>query len=58
VTSRAKRINSWQEPLEHVSRAKKFMERFGVHEAHPDEYMLPSNEQKEWDDLLKKILGG
>jgi chemotaxis methyl-accepting protein methylase len=57
VASRAKRTSSWQEPLEHVSRAKKFMERFGVHEAHPDEYLdkLPSNEQKEWDELLKKI---
>jgi hypothetical protein len=57
MASRAKRTNSWQEPLEHVSKAKQFMERFGVHEAHPDEYLEPlkPNEEKDWDDLLKRM---
>lgn len=57
MASRAKRINSWDEPLASVARAKRLTERFGLHEAHPDDYLdrLSDKEAKDWDDLLKKI---
>jgi hypothetical protein len=57
VPSRVKRTSSWREPLKNVSRAKEFMERFGVQHAHPDEYLDPltDSEAKDWDDLLKRM---
>jgi len=57
MPSRAKRTSSWQEPLENVARAKKFVERFGLQEAHPDDYLdpLPKSEEAAWGALISKI---
>lgn len=57
MASRASRVNSWQETLSNVAKAKKFTERFGIHEAHPSAYLdpLPADEERVWKDLLSKI---
>ena len=55
MSSRLKRVRSWEETRKNVAKAREFTEKYGVGEAHPDDYMLPSAEQAEWDDLLKQM---
>lgn len=57
MPSRAKRVNSWEEPLANVAKAKKFTERFGLRHSHPSDYLdpLPAQESKDWEDLINRI---
>lgn len=57
MASRAKRVSSWDEPLENVVKARQFAERFGLSEAHPSDYLDPlsKDEAKDWNDLLNKL---
>lgn len=43
--------------MANVARAKQLAERFGVHEAHPRDYieLLSKDEGRDWDDLLDQI---
>jgi hypothetical protein len=43
--------------LASVAKAKRFLEKFGVHEAHPDEFIAPAadEEARIWEDLLRKV---
>lgn len=57
MPSRLKRVSSWDEPLANVARARQFTERYGVDEANAADYVppLPTEEVKDWDDLLRRI---
>lgn len=57
MASRAKRVNSWNEPLTNIARARRLAERFGLSEAHPSDYIdsLPWQEAKVWEDLVSKM---
>lgn len=53
---RQKRLHSSREQLRNVRRARRFTERYGVAEAHPDDYMkMPAETKADWDALLDQI---
>jgi hypothetical protein len=55
MSSRARRTKSWRETHSNVVKAKRFAERYGVDDAHPDDYIPLSVQQPDWDDLLNKL---
>lgn len=55
MTARPKRTRSWERAQAHIARVRRFAEKYGLNDARPDEYMSPSSQQDDWDDLLKRI---
>ncbi len=56
MPSRLRRIKSLDEAQANVRRAKEMLERYGLGEAHPDDYMtINDGEALIWEQLLNKL---